>query len=340
METLSYWLSRLEPLIRDEGEEEIICVFANRCGVEEEAVYSGTSSVLGIQSGEVKVYGILGRGEKELLVVDTSKRAQMQLISEPRAPTTQKPPPKPIRNPAEPRSAASASPSPVDSTKSVSSSLSVQTGRTSTDPPPASAVEACFSPVSPVDVKQAFFPTPTPAHPQEPVARPASRVGKERKPTPIPAPAPQDPFSIIGNRRQPTPAPHERPASPKSRNASRSRGPTMTDSPLLGDSHHGDIRLSRSQFSGWLDSPLLGELLPMTPAPENKPPSRNQYDDNRGESTSVDGKSAVDSEFDKKGTRPSRSSSGDSIQQESSFTRNALGPRSMHISPRPRSTVW
>jgi protein N-terminal amidase len=83
METLSYWLARIEPLIRAETEGEIIVVFANRTGTEEEAVYAGTSAVLGIQAGEVKVYGILGRGEKELLVVDTNKRPQAKLISEP-----------------------------------------------------------------------------------------------------------------------------------------------------------------------------------------------------------------------------------------------------------------
>jgi hypothetical protein len=83
METLSYWLARIEPLIRAETEDEIIVVFANRTGTEEEAVYAGTSAVLGIQAGEVKVYGILGRGEKELLVVDTNKRPQAKLVSEP-----------------------------------------------------------------------------------------------------------------------------------------------------------------------------------------------------------------------------------------------------------------
>ncbi|KAH8767969.1 carbon-nitrogen hydrolase [Hyaloscypha finlandica] len=83
MDTLSYWLARLEPLIRAETEGELICVFANRSGTEEEAVYAGTSAVLGIHAGEVKVYGILGRGEKELLVVDTNKRPQAKLVSEP-----------------------------------------------------------------------------------------------------------------------------------------------------------------------------------------------------------------------------------------------------------------
>lgn len=80
MDTLSYWLARLEPLIRAETKGEIIVVMANRTGVEEEAVYAGTSCVLGINAGEVKVYGILGRGESELLVVDTSERPQAKLI--------------------------------------------------------------------------------------------------------------------------------------------------------------------------------------------------------------------------------------------------------------------
>jgi protein N-terminal amidase len=83
MDTLSYWLARMEPLIRAETIGEIIVVFANRCGVEDDAVYAGTSAVLGIEAGEVKVYGILGRGERELLVVDTNRRPQAKLVSMP-----------------------------------------------------------------------------------------------------------------------------------------------------------------------------------------------------------------------------------------------------------------
>lgn len=71
METLTYWVQRLEPVIRAEQEGEIIVVLANRCGVEGGAVYAGTSAVLGIRYGEVAVYGLLGRGQNELLVVDT-----------------------------------------------------------------------------------------------------------------------------------------------------------------------------------------------------------------------------------------------------------------------------
>jgi hypothetical protein len=73
----------MEPLIRAEAIGEIIVVFANRCGVEDDAVYAGTSAVLGIEAGEVKVYGILGRGERELLVVDTNRRPQAKLVSMP-----------------------------------------------------------------------------------------------------------------------------------------------------------------------------------------------------------------------------------------------------------------
>ncbi|KAL3425868.1 carbon-nitrogen family protein [Phlyctema vagabunda] len=83
LETLSYWVARLEPLIREESDDEIIVIFANRCGTEDDATYAGSSAVLGIQAGEVKVYGILGRGEKELLVVDTAKPAGAKLISSP-----------------------------------------------------------------------------------------------------------------------------------------------------------------------------------------------------------------------------------------------------------------
>ncbi|KAK8112709.1 amino-terminal amidase [Apiospora sp. TS-2023a] len=83
METLTYWVKRLEPLIRAENEDEIIIIFANRTGVEDDAVYAGTSAVIGIKHGEVSVYGILGRGDKELLVVDTSLPAFAKLLYRP-----------------------------------------------------------------------------------------------------------------------------------------------------------------------------------------------------------------------------------------------------------------
>ncbi|KAF4942192.1 Protein N-terminal amidase [Colletotrichum fructicola] len=83
MDTLTYWVTRLEPLIRAEKETEIIVVFCNRTGMEDDAVYAGTSAVVGVQDGEVKIYGVLGRGEKELLVVDTKNPPYAKLVYRP-----------------------------------------------------------------------------------------------------------------------------------------------------------------------------------------------------------------------------------------------------------------
>ena len=80
LETLTYWVTRLEPLIRAESDEEIIVVFCNRTGIEDDATYAGTSAVIGVQDGEVKIYGLLGRGERELLVVDTNITPYAKLI--------------------------------------------------------------------------------------------------------------------------------------------------------------------------------------------------------------------------------------------------------------------
>ncbi|KAH7166088.1 hydrolase, carbon-nitrogen family protein [Dactylonectria macrodidyma] len=87
METLTYWISRLEPIIRAEWDEEVIVVFANRTGSENEATYAGTSAVVGIKDGEVRVYGILGRGDKDLLVVDTEAPPFAKLVYRPMAET-------------------------------------------------------------------------------------------------------------------------------------------------------------------------------------------------------------------------------------------------------------
>jgi hypothetical protein len=80
METLTYWVTRLEPLIRQDTREEIIVVFCNRCGNEDDVLYAGTSAVVGILDGEVKVYGLLGRGEKELLVIDTNDKPYAKMV--------------------------------------------------------------------------------------------------------------------------------------------------------------------------------------------------------------------------------------------------------------------
>ncbi|TGO55253.1 hypothetical protein BCON_0094g00020 [Botryotinia convoluta] len=81
MDTISYWITRLKPIIGASSNEEIIIILANRCGTEGEATYAGTSTVLGIKDGEVNVYGILGRGEKKLLIVNTDERPMAKIIS-------------------------------------------------------------------------------------------------------------------------------------------------------------------------------------------------------------------------------------------------------------------
>lgn len=80
MDTLMYWVSRLDPIIRADRDEEVIVVFANRSGTEAECTYAGTSAVIGIRKSEVRVYGILGRGDKELLVVDTEAPPYAKLV--------------------------------------------------------------------------------------------------------------------------------------------------------------------------------------------------------------------------------------------------------------------
>ena len=58
----------------------MIVVFCNRSGTEDDVFYAGTSAVVGIKDGEVSVYGILGRGVKELLFVDTGSPPIAKLV--------------------------------------------------------------------------------------------------------------------------------------------------------------------------------------------------------------------------------------------------------------------
>jgi protein N-terminal amidase len=263
METLSYWLARMEPLIRAETEGEIICVFANRSGTEDEAVYAGTSAVLGIHSGEVKVYGILGRGEKELLVVDTSKRPQAKLVSEPSSTASDhKNIPIDVRhgeNDARKSTIDSSAESSADASTDVRtnsavssrSDLSLNTNVTACTIPDFS--DACFpksledviTPLSPVDANSpsAFF-APRSRRPEGEtfIENLRSSIGQkiqQQHQTPLPdSPTFQQP-SPPGSRNasrvrqqehQESNSParagtpaHVRPASPKSRNASRTR---------------------------------------------------------------------------------------------------------------------
>lgn len=210
METLSYWLARIEPLIRAETEDEIIVVFANRTGIEEEAVFAGTSAVLGIQAGEVKVYGILGRGEKELLVVDTNKRPQAKLVSEP-------------------NSSVSGARQATGSDKSGQSMYATETALPSTEPnkPLKGGVVTPLSPADPMSPR-AFFSS-------EEREADKKAFQKHLKSSITKTELPDKPNS-------PT---LRRPQSPKSRNASRTRQLEQHKLPLGSHSVENDGQVSQ-----------------------------------------------------------------------------------------------
>lgn len=87
MDTLSYWFEMLMPLINHD--EDVTCVFANRCGEEPGKVmpdvvggdgegrggegvrYAGSSWVGLVGNGRVKVGRVMGRAEEGLQIVDT-----------------------------------------------------------------------------------------------------------------------------------------------------------------------------------------------------------------------------------------------------------------------------
>ena len=88
MDTFSYWMERMSPLVGPNGpENEMIVVFANRAGEEGTdprlgpVRYAGTSAIVGMrkgdgeQQGEVRIWEVLGRGEEGVCVADTSEEA-------------------------------------------------------------------------------------------------------------------------------------------------------------------------------------------------------------------------------------------------------------------------
>lgn len=95
-DTLAYWVSRFAPLIEAKGEEEIVVIFANRCGMDpgrvlpdlprdltedgrEVVPYAGSSCVLSFQDGRIRYLDGLGRAEERLLVVDTEKASPLHV---------------------------------------------------------------------------------------------------------------------------------------------------------------------------------------------------------------------------------------------------------------------
>jgi hypothetical protein len=235
MDTLAYWVARLEPLIRCEDEGEIIVVLANRTGVEGDAVYAGTSAVLGIQSGEVKLYGVLGRGERELLVVDTSNKPQAKLVNDP---------------------SSTSSAETTDSAKSANSAESREShGSESTQSSLASLMEpdefqpsidevlAGILPVSPVEPlsPHAFFASsPMKAEDRQTLKSTITQMTDEAQTLKSSKESTYQTLKSatngINRKDSSTPAADagvfERPSSPKSRNASRTRQPVQQEQAL------------------------------------------------------------------------------------------------------------
>lgn len=250
METLAYWVARLEPLIRGEDDGEIIVVLANRSGTEGDATYAGTSAVLGIQSGEVKLYGVLGRGERELLVVDTSKRPQAKLVSDPAIPArVREPSSARTRDPAQALSTETREKS-KNSTQSsgLSESTSTQSSLASLMEPEENqpsidevlGAGILLSPVEPISPHIFFASKPIGPEDRQPLkstitnlsdSPPALKSSKEDSYQTLKSAA-----NGINRNDSSTPAPDtgvfERPSSPKSRNASRTRQPVQQEQAL------------------------------------------------------------------------------------------------------------
>jgi len=69
LDTLSYWIDRFGPVVA--ADRDTILVMANRCGVEGEVCYAGTSTVMRVGRGKIGLWGICGKGEERCLVVNT-----------------------------------------------------------------------------------------------------------------------------------------------------------------------------------------------------------------------------------------------------------------------------
>jgi protein N-terminal amidase len=68
-DTFSYWIERFFPLQNAKG-GPVFIVIANRCGVEKEACYAGTSTVISFRDGRGYIYDILGKYDEQCMIVD------------------------------------------------------------------------------------------------------------------------------------------------------------------------------------------------------------------------------------------------------------------------------
>jgi hypothetical protein len=350
MDTLSYWLARLEPIIRAETEGEIICVLANRCGTEEEATYAGTSCVLGIQAGEVKVYGILGRSEKELLVIDTNKRPQAKLVSMPASA---------VSNTSEESTA--------DSTFSNTSNTSDASGLT--------VDTACTSPtLDDVPMTMADVMTPiTPADPNSPNAyfnkgkQPETDNKYETLKSSIAEPGYVPEFPDISPDISDLKRPESRNATPrqsdvKGKGVEREQGfsPSLPDSPTFqrdppprpqnaSQTRQPDEREAlREALKSSIVPPVFTPPLPDSPtfqrptSPKSRNASRTRQPEKQ-EPALISHDLAKEEQITQRAIgvkSPLQPTAALPERYQSSFTTYTFGSRSQYIIPRPKSAVW
>ena len=68
--TVKYWIERFSPFLHSHSQKPTVIICANRCGNEGHVCYAGSSIVMSIQDGKVKVRGIVGRYEERCLVTE------------------------------------------------------------------------------------------------------------------------------------------------------------------------------------------------------------------------------------------------------------------------------
>ena len=332
MDTLSYWLARLEPVIRAEDDGEIIVVLANRCGTEDEAVYAGSSAVLGIQAGEVKVYGILGRGEKELLVVDTTLRPQAKLISDPSASLAN-----PKRESVESYSDASRTDSAIstfsdESSKSSATNLSIDTHNTEKRPSLATpatpnamevTIDDIITPISPIDPKSPSLFFSGSRHIAEPDSKRGSLISTIGQPQDTDVIDVVEVFNVKPD--SPTLSRHEPP---------KQRYPVREDVPEYNDSD--PMPTGSTEMNG---APAC--VRPPSPKSRNCSRTRHrEYNDpalmshDLAQEPQVTSRSIVVKS-------PHHSASAVPDHYKETHGDQGLGPRSRHTQlPRPKSMIW
>ncbi|POS83478.1 hypothetical protein EPUL_006213 [Erysiphe pulchra] len=74
LETLRYWTNRFEPIVM--AKKSVLMVFGNRCGYEEDVVYTGTSTIARAGYGKFEAWDIAGVGEERLIIADTNTNPQ------------------------------------------------------------------------------------------------------------------------------------------------------------------------------------------------------------------------------------------------------------------------